>query len=66
MSAKSQGGKSSKTHTPPVKKMNEQQLIIKRPKLLNFSDRKEDQKSPEEMILEPFSDSKVIRSIRNM
>lgn len=46
--------------------MNEQQLIIKRPKLLNFSDRKEDQKSPEEMILEPFSDSKVIRSIRNM
>ena len=53
-------GKLLKMQTTPVKKMQDQPLIIKRPKLLSFSDRKE-KEEPQGMF-----DSKVIQSIRNM
>lgn len=63
---KIQGVKSSKSHTTPIKKMNDQHFIIKRPKLLNFSDKKDDRMSTEDPSSEFIVDSKVMRSIRNM
>ena len=64
--ANNSGSKSSKSQTTPVKKMNDQHFIIKRPKLLNFSDTKDERLFKEDTPTDTIIDSKVIRSIRNM
>lgn len=65
-SNKSMSSKSVKSQLTPIKKMNEQPFIIKRPKLLNFSDKKLDSQTKEEMNLEPLDDNNVIKRIRDM
>lgn len=63
---KSVSSKSVKTQTPPVKKMNEHHVIIKRPKLLDFSDKKSEKEAREEISVDPMLDNKVIKQIRDM
>ena len=61
-----QGSKSAKSNNTPIKKMNEQQLVVKRPKVLTFSDKKDSRKAKESFSSEQLMESKMIQSIRNM
>jgi hypothetical protein len=62
-----QAGKNIKFQTTPIKKMHEQPLIIKRPKLLSFSDKKEESRQTDDDSHHSLIfNSKVIQSIRNM
>jgi hypothetical protein len=65
-SNKSLSAKSAKLQLTPVKKMNDQHFVIKRPKLLNFSDKKPEGQGKEEMNMEPLVDNSVIKRIRDM
>ncbi len=60
------GSKSAKSNNTPIKKMNEQQLVVKRPKVLTFSDKKDSRKTKETFSGEHLMESKMIQSIRNM
>jgi hypothetical protein len=66
VSTKTMSAKSAKSQLTPIKKMNEQHFIVKRPRLLNFSDKKPDSQAKEEMDLEPIIDSSLMKRIREM
>lgn len=64
--SKSIGSKSAKLQTPPVKKMSEHHVVVKRPRLLDFSDKKSAKDSSDDVGGELVGDNKVIKQIRDM